>query len=188
MFVASLMFLANASYIQGKSLVAQVLLERSWNIAQQKFRRIQNNDIQTIVKVTPWEWADTWPVAKLYVPKLNVEEILLHGASGRVLAFGAGVMPGTSPIGEFGNSVVVGHKDTNFKFLQQLEVGDLVHIELLSGHVKRYIVDSFKVVLENDLSVLNQSTEDKVTLITCYPFEQIEPNTDKRYVVVVKPR
>ena len=42
--------------------------------------------------VKPWSWADTWPVARIIVPRIGRSAIALAGASGQALAFGLGVL------------------------------------------------------------------------------------------------
>ena len=66
-----------AVWIHAKALLAQVLLERAF--AQ---------TLATGTDVKPWSWADTWPVARVSVPRLGRSAIVLAGASGQALAFG----------------------------------------------------------------------------------------------------
>lgn len=85
---------------------------------------------------------------------------------------------GTAVPGEVGNVVVVGHSSNdwwepgNYKFvfalLDKLTVGDKIQVNYSS---KKYVyeVSNTKVVLPTDLSVLNQTSEPTLTLITCTP-------------------
>ncbi|MGD8582011.1 MAG: class GN sortase, partial [Gammaproteobacteria bacterium] len=68
-----------AGWIHTKAIAAQVLLERAW---QQTLTDNKHHK--------PWSWADTWPVAELIVPDLAIEQIVLAGDSGAILAFGPG--------------------------------------------------------------------------------------------------
>ena len=70
-------------------LAQYLLLEKAWT------RTLQGEN-----QVKPWPWADTWPVARLQLPKYGIDLIVLSGASGRTLAFGPGhvstsAQPGT---------------------------------------------------------------------------------------------
>ena len=59
LFGISLWQLAAAGWIQGKAIIAQQLLNTSWN------RTLTDtlNPAQKITVYKPWPWADTWPVA-----------------------------------------------------------------------------------------------------------------------------
>lgn len=67
------------AWIQAKAVLAQVLIAQAWS-------RTLNGE----AKVKPWPWADTWPVAKLAVPRLGLEYYVLEGADGSAIAFGPG--------------------------------------------------------------------------------------------------
>jgi sortase A len=41
--------------------------------------------------VKPWPWADTWPVARIAVPRLSVQAVVLAESSGQALAFAGGL-------------------------------------------------------------------------------------------------
>ena len=66
-------------WIPAKAALAQALLEAAWQRTTEMGERVR-----------PWPWADTWPVARLTVPRLNTSWIVLSGSSGRTLAFGPG--------------------------------------------------------------------------------------------------
>ena len=66
-------------YIHAKAELAQVLLSRAWERALAGERQAK-----------PWPWADTWPVARLRVPVLNVDLFILAGSNGRAIAFEIG--------------------------------------------------------------------------------------------------
>lgn len=76
--------MGSAAYLHAKAWLAQVLLAEAW--------------AATLADGTPhkpWPWADTAPVARLQVPALGVDQIVLAGVSGRSLAFGPGHLDGT---------------------------------------------------------------------------------------------
>ena len=70
---------------------------------------------------------------RLEAPDLGVRQIVLAGASGRTLAFGPGHMDGTAAPGASGHAVISGHRDTHFRFLQDLATGDALRVKLGSG-------------------------------------------------------
>nr|WP_245832002.1 sortase [Solemya velesiana gill symbiont] len=110
--------LSEGIYIEAKAVVAQMLLQQAWQETRQGGSQ-----------VIPWPWADTWPVARLKVARLDIDQVVLAGASGRTLAFGPGHLFGSAPPGEEGNSVISGHRDTHFHFLKTLKSGDLIELE-----------------------------------------------------------
>ena len=77
--LAGLVLFGQGAYIHAKALLAQVLLERAFA-----------ETIATGRAVKPWSWADTWPVARIEVKRLNASTIVLAGSSGQALAFGPG--------------------------------------------------------------------------------------------------
>ncbi|HIF09988.1 MAG TPA: sortase, partial [Sneathiellales bacterium] len=66
---------------------------------------------------------------------------VLSGDAGSSLAFGPGHMFGTAIPGEPGLSIVAGHRDTHFAFLQHISVGDLLSIENRKVTVNYRIVE-----------------------------------------------
>ena len=104
--VAGLVLLGQGVWIHAKALLAQVLLERAFAASLADGRPVK-----------PWSWADTWPVARIEVPRLGKNVIVLHGASGQALAFGPGHLARTPVAGELGHAVYAAHRDTHSAFL-----------------------------------------------------------------------
>jgi sortase A len=57
--------IGEGSWIYAKARLAQVLLERAWTRA-----------LAGETQVTPWPWADTWPVGRLRVPSEHIDLIV----------------------------------------------------------------------------------------------------------------
>ena len=77
--------------------------------------------------------------------------VLLAGVSGRSLAFGPGHLTGSARPGEPGNCVISAHRDTQFAFLRQLEVGDVLDLETPDGSRHRYrVFDPIPVLVEDE--------------------------------------
>ena len=167
--------LGQALWIEAKAMLAQLLLEHAWSMAQRGETRAK-----------PWPWADTWPVARLGLPRENERIVVLSGASGRTMAFGPGHVDGTAAPGDAGNCVITAHRDTHFEPLQRLERGDPVEIETPAGEVRRYRVEETFVVAEDETSILRDDGEARLTLVTCWPFDDVMPGSPYRYVVVAK--
>ena len=59
-----------AAYMHGKAELAGILIRRAWS-----------KTIESGRPHAPWSWADTHPVARLRIPRLGYEEIVLEGAT-----------------------------------------------------------------------------------------------------------
>ena len=164
--------MARGAYIHSKASLAQVLIRRAWMKASKKGGSPK-----------PWPWADTTPVARLISPTHDIDLVVLAGSSGRTLAFGPGHVSGTALPGAHGNVVVGGHRDTHFGFLRDVHVGEPLTVESTAGARTEYRVTSTAIVDSNDDSILRDRGDDRLTLITCYPFDAIRPGGPLRFVV-----
>ena len=163
----------SAGWIHAKAAVAQILIEHAWAGSLAEGRPVRR----------PWSWADTVPVGRLEFVRQRESVVVLAGDSGRVLAFGPGHRTGTAMPGATGNSVISGHRDTHFKVLRRLGTGDLIRAEGVDGRLAVYRVDRLDVIDEHDLSVLAQDGPDRLTLVTCWPFDAVAPGGPERFVV-----
>lgn len=160
---------ANGLWISTKASIAQVLIADSW-------------DSGTISK--PWPWADTWPVARLRHD--NQDLYILAGSHGSALAFGPGHVDGTALPGAPGVSVVGGHRDTHFRFLDELVTGDTLLLQTPDMSWHRYEIDSIEIVNSEQtpaLSLPHLQDGSSLVLVTCYPFVVLAPGGPLRYVV-----
>ena len=164
--------LGQGAYIPAKAFVAQEMMLRAWD-------RANDGDLQP----TPWPWADTWPVARLVAKAGEVDLIVLAGGSGRTLAFGPGHLSASSMPGDTGNSVIAGHRDTHFNFLKDLAIGESLYIQTADGRNHIYEVTDLDVVDSRRGSLLLDADDSVLSLVTCYPFEADEVGGPMRYVV-----
>jgi len=163
------------AYIPAKAWVAQEMMQRAWAKAE--------SGSET---PAPWPWADTWPVAKLSARGGDIELIILEGGSGRTLAFGPGHLSISVLPGEEGNSVIAGHRDTHFQFLQFLQLGESMQVELANGRRHLYEVSDIDVVDSRRGSIVLDTDAPMLSLVTCYPFNAMEAGGPMRYVVTAK--
>jgi len=163
-------------YIPAKAWLAQLLLDAAWE------RQLAGNG-----RSRPWPWADTVPLARLRQPRLGVDQVVLDGSSGRVLAFGPGHVAGSARAGEVGNVVISGHRDTHFRWLAELHTGDLLSLELPGGRQRAYRVVRTAIHDETDTGLLDPLEADQLRLLTCYPFDSVAAGTRQRYVVTALP-
>jgi sortase A len=158
-------------YMKAKAIFAVQLLEGAWS-----------NMLAGKKQVKPWPWADTVPFARLEVPSLGINLIVLEGGSGRTLAFGPGHIDGTGAAGGPGNCAIIGHKDTSFGFLEKLLPSDRIFITSKQGVRYEYRVSFAKPVTSRDGWVYAGTQMPSLTLVTCYPFDSLLPG-DGRYIV-----
>lgn len=158
-------------WIPLKAVVAQELLEMAW--AESQARQIDTR---------PWPWADTWPVARIAVPELGNSMIVLDGSHGESLAFGPGRVMGRDD--GRGPVIIAGHRDTHFQELQYLQPGNDVRLQNRNGQWRNYTVTTTRIVDSRSEQIDTQRMADnELLLITCYPFDTINPGGPLRYVV-----
>jgi sortase A len=171
--LTGIVLVGDGTYLYAKAQLAQFLLERAWQ-----------QTLDGAGPVKPWSWADTWPVAKISFPGQQKSYIVLAGASGRTMAFGPGHVDGTAAPDQGGNCAIAGHRDTQFDVLRELSVGDTIELQTRDGIVIRYRVEQTVVLDRRDTSVLEPSSDRRLTLITCWPFDAINPGGNERYAVI----
>jgi sortase A len=158
-------------YIHAKALVAQVLLDRAFA-----------KTIATGQETKPWSWADTWPVARIEVKRLHASAIVLAGSSGQALAFGPGHIELTPDAGERGVAVYSAHRDTHFRFLKDVAIGDEIEVTRRDGRTFRYRVDTTSVVRFNASGIDPLAGGHELVLSTCWPFDAVTQGPE-RYLV-----
>ncbi len=163
-----------AGYIHAKAWLAGALLERAWG---------QRLNGAGLAETQPWPWADTAPLARLQAPRLDIDRIVLAGASGRTLAFGPAHLGGTAQPGERGNSVITGHRDTHFAFLRHLRPGDVLRLQAADGAWQTYRITGSAVFDARRARLEPAAGRNVLTLVTCYPFDAVVPNGPLRYAV-----
>ena len=120
-------------------------------------------------------------LTRVIIPKISLDAIVVEGASRKELSEGPGHMQETAMPGETGNAVITAHRDTFFRHIYELVKGDQIQVRR-SGRVFTYEVTGKSIVLPDDISVLKQTNDPQLTLITCYPTYYIGP-APKRLVV-----
>jgi len=173
--IVGLCFLVSGSWIQIKAVVAQELLERSWQQTLSHGSPVQ-----------PWPWADHWPVAQLKFPRTKSELIVLSGDSGSSLAFAPGWNTKSAKPGGQGVTVISGHRDTHFKILEDTEIGDLIEVVTSQGETVNYQIKTIEVVDSRVATINTEQSGQIVVLVTCYPFDAVEAGGLLRYVVTAR--
>jgi len=171
---------ARALYMHAKAELAGILVRRAWQ-----------QSVHSGKSQPPWPWADTHPVARIRIPRLDYDEIVLEGASPRTLAFGPAHLLNGTALGEPGNLVLAGHRTSWFRPLENVAQGDAIQLQWFDAHrrgllERTYTVNMISVVEPQDTALLAPTAQDELTLITCYPFGR-GPRSPQRYIVRALP-
>ena len=171
----SLSHFSEAGWIQVKAKLAQQLLDDAWR-----------QTIKTQLPVKAWPWADTWPVARLQFEDKNIDWLVLAGAHGEALAFGPGHLSGSAKPGYAGSSVIAGHRDTHFAFLQELSLGEQLVLVNDQGLEQAFAVTAIEIVDSEQTPLWVDPDLDQLLLVTCYPFDAMSHRGSLRYVVTAE--
>ncbi|VIO72851.1 hypothetical protein CI1B_44990 [Bradyrhizobium ivorense] len=163
-----LILFGQGAYIHAKALLAQVLLQRAFT-----------RTIATRHPVKPWSWADTWPVARIEVKRLQASAIVLAGSSGQALAFGPGHVEQTVDAGERGVAVYSAHRDTHFRFLKDVAVGDEIDVTRSDGRTFRYRADRSSIVRFDQSGIDPLTDQYELVLSTCWPFDAVTSGPER---------
>lgn len=164
-----------AAVVPVKAKAAQLLLERAFD------RSIVLHRSQK-----PWPWADMAPVARVSVPRLGINQIVIDTGSGQAMAFGPTLLPGSARLGQPGTAVIAAHRDTHFRFLQNVRIGDIIDIETVDGTLRHYRVERAEIVRWDQFAIVAGESVGSIALATCYPFGALD-HGPLRYVVHALP-
>ncbi len=170
LLIAGLMLTLQALWIPLKAEVAQLLLQQAW---QQTLTDGKSHP--------PWPWADHYPVARLSAERFAVDQIVLAGDEGSSLAFAPGENMTARELNGAAR-VISGHRDTHFRFLEDVKVGDRVRLDDRDGH-SEYRVDWVEVVDSTRVRIDPAALPGGLLLVTCYPFDALTAGGPLRYVV-----
>jgi sortase A len=178
--IAGTCLTGRALYLHAKAELAGILIRRAWE-----------QSLKSGKAPAPWPWADTHPVARLEIPRLGYDEIVLEGATPRALAFGPAHMLNGAGLGEPGNLILAGHRTSWFRPLEAISRGDTIKIQWFDRRrhelrERTYTVSVIRVVNPEHMDLLGPAAEDELTLITCYPFGS-SPHSPLRYIVRATP-
>ncbi len=105
----------------------------------------------------------------LAIPSIGLEVPVYPSDSELLMDRGSGVIDGMSYPHEPGNIGIAGHRDGYFMVLKDVQPGDKLLLETLEGP-KNFVINSTQIVEIDDMDLLQDTTEQSVTLVTCYPF------------------
>jgi sortase A len=169
MMVVGLVLLAYVGTQYASMYLEQQRLARAWEQQQQAAPASQS---------APAAAVHDDGLTRLSIPKINLRAVVVEGTSHRALLLGPGHIAETAEPGESGNAVITAHRDTFFRHIYELNKGDTVEVQR-RGKVYKYEVTGKKVVDPSDVSVIQPSRENRLTLITCYPTYYIGPAPER---------
>jgi len=120
-------------------------------------------------------------IGRIEIPRLGVSTIIRAGSDARTLRLAVGHITGTAIPGEPGNIGLAGHRDTFFRRLRDIRVGDEIRI-VTPGETFTFKVDRTSIVKPRDTWVLDDTAMPTLTLVTCYPFTYVGSAPD-RFIV-----
>jgi sortase A len=120
-------------------------------------------------------------LAVLAIPKIRLEVPVLDGTDELTLNRAVGLIEETACPGEAGNVAIAGHRDGFFRGLKDVGPGDAIILRTPAGP-RAYLVKTVCVVDPDDVSVLDETPTDVLTLVTCYPFYYVG-SAPQRFIV-----
>lgn len=120
-------------------------------------------------------------LGELEIPRLGLRAIVVQGEAPKVLRRAVGHFLESALPGEPGNVALAGHRDSFFRPLRNIQLGEAITIKMVDGEFE-YQVESTEVVMPSDVQVLHQSAGRILTLVTCFPFYYVG-TAPKRFIV-----
>jgi len=176
LFLIGCLMLGKSLYMSAKAELAQYLIASAWQSRQTD---------QPPAK--PWPWADIHAIAKIEVPRLKVSQYIMNDSSGEALAFGPGHLPRSTLPGKAGHSMVAGHRDSHFEFLQDLKVGDQIIVTNFLGKQQTYLISTAYQLDTRQETLMHYQEYSGLTLITCFPFNNLANQGPLRWIVEATP-
>jgi LPXTG-site transpeptidase (sortase) family protein len=124
------------------------------------------------------------PVARLLIPAIDLDEIVMEGVGPVELNGGPGHFPGSVLPGGSGNAIVSAHRDRHFRRIGELVIGSRIRTETRSVSTDWVVTE--RRVVSRDTPALFEASEVTLTLTTCWPIRYFGPAPD-RLLIIAKP-
>jgi sortase A len=124
-------------------------------------------------------------LAILRIPRINLEVPVYDGTTDAVLNLAAGRIEDTALPGTPGNVGIAAHRDSYFRVLKDIKEGDTLVLETPVA-TEEYRVESIRITVPTDVSVIGPTPGPAVTLVGCYPFYHVG-SAPKRFIVRAVP-
>jgi len=120
-------------------------------------------------------------LGRLAAPSVKMSTTVLEGSDDATLSRGSGHIEDTPLPGQPGNVGIAGHRDTTFRPLRNIHVGDPLEFTT-ADRLYRYRISKTLIVGPDDVYVLDPTDQPTLTLVTCYPFEFVG-HAPRRFIV-----
>ena len=120
-------------------------------------------------------------IGSLTMTTLDQKLPIVEGTDENELKKGVGHFTQSVLPGEKDNCVLSGHRDTVFRKIGNLKIGDQLIVQTSAG-IFTYKVKGTRIVHKDDKTVIVPTSRAVLTLTTCYPFNFIGDAPD-RYIV-----
>lgn len=121
----------------------------------------------------------------LKIPRLEAELPIIEGTDEDELEKGVGHYSTTVFPGQADQILLSGHRDTVFRRLGELKIGDILQVNMPYGEYK-YEITETEIVDADDTTVINSTAPHEIlTVSTCYPFSYVG-NAPYRYILSAK--
>lgn len=120
-------------------------------------------------------------LGRIEIARVDMSSMILPDTGKESLKRGVGHIAGTAKLNTSGNCGLAGHRDTFFRRLRLVAVGDTIAVTTPEA-TWRYRVTATRIVAPSEVGVLAPTPEARLTLVTCYPFNVLG-RAPKRYIV-----
>jgi sortase A len=120
-------------------------------------------------------------IGEIRIRRLGLTAVIVEGDSSDILQRAVGHLVETALPGEAGNVVLAAHRDTFFRPLKNIRLGDVIGVATPARDLE-YVVISTAVVSPDAVEVLRPTAQRTLTLVTCFPFSYLGP-APNRFVV-----
>lgn len=166
----------------GYQLVLTNMLQKE-SLAEAQEILTSTDDVDNYKNFSP-NVGDT--IGILDIPKIDAELPIVEGTDEDELEKGVGHYKSTVFPSENDQILLSGHRDTVFRRMGELEIGDILTVKVPYGEFSYEIVET-RIVSADDRTVIKSTAPDEVlTVSTCYPFNYVGSAPD-RYIINALP-
>ena len=159
--------------------------EQSLTEAKEKVEFTREQPANPVIQeeqLTDFSFKKGEAIGILEIPRLDAELPIIEGTDEDELEKGVGHYSSTALPGQPDQILLSGHRDTVFRRLGELEIGDIFYISMPYGSYS-YEITHTQIVDANDTTVIQTTAPiETLTVSTCYPFSFIGDAPD-RYVM-----
>ena len=175
---AGLLLVGSAGAAYARGAIAREQARTAWEIARAEAARAGIDRLIDTRPATPPRKGD--PVARLLIPAIRLDEIVVEGIDDVQLNVGPGHLPQSVVPGARGNAVISAHRDRHFSRLDEVAVGDTITTETIDGSMQWVVVE--RRVVSRHARPLRDAGRAELTLTTCWPVRHFGPAPDRLIV------